>query len=256
MTARWPTASPPRASKASRRSSRSRAISAWYNYSRTGGVRHNTNYPAGLNRQHHAPRAAPTTRRAWTCRAASAICAPVNNDISNDANVDTGDGDTHGDINTFWRDRDYIKDASKVKAAVFATHGIQDDNVRMDHVGHVVGRAEGQQRRRASCGCCAPGHEDPFESRRAEWVTTLHRWFDYWLYGVTNGIMTEPAVTIEDAEGRLGRLRRLADPRHAERRRLPALDRTRHGRQPRRHRRRRRRRHAAVHRRPTPARPR
>ena len=25
------------------------AISAWYNYSRTGGVRHNTNYPAGLN---------------------------------------------------------------------------------------------------------------------------------------------------------------------------------------------------------------
>ena len=26
-----------------------RAISAWYNYSRTGGVRHNTNYPAGLN---------------------------------------------------------------------------------------------------------------------------------------------------------------------------------------------------------------
>ena len=42
------------------------------------------------------------------------------------------------------------------------------------------------------------GHEDPFESRRADWVTTLHRWFDHWLYGVNNGIENEPKVTIED----------------------------------------------------------
>ena len=42
------------------------------------------------------------------------------------------------------------------------------------------------------------GHTDPFESRRAVWVDTLHRWFDHWLYGVNNGIETEPAVTIED----------------------------------------------------------
>ena len=43
------------------------------------------------------------------------------------------------------------------------------------------------------------GHADPFESRRAEWVNTLHRWFDNQLQGVANGIDTEPAVTIEDA---------------------------------------------------------
>jgi X-Pro dipeptidyl-peptidase len=42
------------------------------------------------------------------------------------------------------------------------------------------------------------GHTDPFESRRAEWVNTLHRWFDHCLHGVDNGIETEPAVTIED----------------------------------------------------------
>ena len=42
------------------------------------------------------------------------------------------------------------------------------------------------------------GHTDPFESRRAVWVDTLHRWFDHYLYGVDNGIETEPAVTIED----------------------------------------------------------
>ena len=42
------------------------------------------------------------------------------------------------------------------------------------------------------------GHEDPFESRRAVWVDTLHRWFDHYLFGVNNGIDNEPTVTIED----------------------------------------------------------
>ena len=42
------------------------------------------------------------------------------------------------------------------------------------------------------------GHEDPFDSRRAVWVDTLHRWFDHYLYGVNNGIEKETAVTIED----------------------------------------------------------
>ena len=31
------------------------------------------------------------------------------------------------------------------------------------------------------------------------WVDTIHRWFDYWLYGVPNGIMSEPAVDIEES---------------------------------------------------------
>src|ERR1700742_114922 len=63
------------------------AISAWYNYSRTGGIRMNTNYPAGLNSQITWASGNPGVnlpdRRP--------ICTPVNNDISNDANVDTGD---------------------------------------------------------------------------------------------------------------------------------------------------------------------
>ncbi len=41
------------------------------------------------------------------------------------------------------------------------------------------------------------GHVDPFDYRRTEWVDTLHRWFDYWLQGVQNGIMSEPRVDIE-----------------------------------------------------------
>ena len=70
------------------------------------------------------------------------------------------------------------------------------------------------------------GHVDPFDYRRAVWVDTLHRWFDYWLQGVPNGIMNEPRVDIETSQGHVGRLRRLAAPGHAARRHLPA----RHGR--------------------------
>ena len=49
------------------------------------------------------------------------------------------------------------------------------------------------------------GHTDPFESRRAVWVDTLHRWFDHYLYGVNNGIENEPPVTIEDETPTSGR---------------------------------------------------
>jgi X-Pro dipeptidyl-peptidase len=185
------------------------AISAWYNYSRTGGVRHNTNYPGGsLNvtvttGPSPPPGVTLPSRRATTNPPNPGPCGDENNAISDDANVLNGDGDSHGDVNQFWRDRDYNKDVSKVKAAVFATHGFQDDNVRMDHLGLWWEGLKANNVPR-KLWLLRAGHTDPFESRRAEWVNTLHRWFDYWLYNVPNGIMSEPAVTIEDEKDTWG----------------------------------------------------
>src|SRR3954453_14809768 len=174
------------------------AISAWYNYSRTGGVRHNTNYPAGLNG--NVTTAGGTANPPGvTLPDRRPACTAVNNDISNDANVDTGDGDSHGDINTFWKDRDYNLNLSKIKASVFATHGYQDDNVRMDHEGMWWDALEkaGVEHK---LWLMDTGHTDPFESRRSVWVDTLHRWFDHYLYSVNNGIEKEPRVTIEESK--------------------------------------------------------
>ena len=173
------------------------AISSWYLYSRTGGIRNNTNYPGGSLNPTVTTAGGTNNPPGVNLPERRTLCAPVNADISNDANVDTGDGDAHGDINTFWNDRDYVKDASKVKAAVFATHGFQDDNVRMDHEWNwqQALKANGVK---TKLWLLRAGHTDPFESRRAEWVNTLHRWFDHYLYGVNNGIENEPAVTIED----------------------------------------------------------
>jgi X-Pro dipeptidyl-peptidase len=181
------------------------AISAWYNYSRTGGVRHNTNYPGGsLNPTvttgptgSQPPGVSLPQRRTTTNPAFNGPCTGVNNAINDDLNLLNGDGDANGDINQFWLDRDYNKDVSKVKAAVFATHGIQDDNVRMDHMGLWWEGLKANNVPR-KLWLLRAGHVDPFESRRAKWVETLHRWFDHYLYSVDNGVEKEPAVTIED----------------------------------------------------------
>ncbi len=155
------------------------AISRWYDYSRTNGVRQNNNYPAGL-----ANTVTNADRRT--------LCAPTRDAMS------AIDGDEHGDINAFWHERDHLKDADKVKASVFITHGFQDDNVRFDHGSRWWDALEANNVPR-KMWLTRTGHEDPFDFRRAHWVATLHRWFDFWLQGLPNGIMDEPKVDIEVA---------------------------------------------------------
>ena len=46
--------------------------------------------------------------------------------------MDLIDGDADGNMNAFWDERNYRPDADKVKASVFATHCLQDDNVDPD----------------------------------------------------------------------------------------------------------------------------
>jgi X-Pro dipeptidyl-peptidase len=152
-------------------------------------VRHNNNYPGGsLN---PTITTGPNPPPGVNLPNRRPVCADFN------AFVNTIDGDSHGDMNEFWRDRDYVEDARHVRAAVFATHGFQDDNVRTNQLGmwwdalkaHHVPRKLWLMR---------TGHTDPFESRRAVWVDTLHRWFDHYLQGIRNGIERGRPVTIED----------------------------------------------------------
>jgi X-Pro dipeptidyl-peptidase len=167
------------------------AISEWYLYSRTGGVRHNNNYPGGsLN---------PTVTTGDPEDQPPGVNLPNRRPLCEELNtfVNTIDGDSHGDVNEFWRARDYVKDARRIRAAVFAIHGFQDDNVRMNHLGYWWDALEDNHVPR-KLWLMRTGHTDPFEQRRAVWVDTLHRWFDHYLHGVRNGIDREPAVTIED----------------------------------------------------------
>src|SRR4051812_10484839 len=169
------------------------AISDWYDYSRMGGIRENTHYPRSLDGSITSNQSAATL----------GVVPPINhrtecNNVFN--GLDLVDGDTDGDINPFWQDRNYAKDVSKVKAAVFESHGINDDNVRPDQMYRWwTGLAANNVPRKLWLSL--EGHVDPFEYRRGAYVDTLHRWFDYWLQGVQNGIMNEPRVDIEQQPG-------------------------------------------------------
>lgn len=104
--------------------------------------------------------------------------------------------DPQGDYNEFWDERDYLKDVDKVKASVFVVHGLNDWNVKPNNY---VQWWQGLQRHDVprKIWLSQTGHVDPFDFRREQWVRTLHRWFDYWLHGIDNGIMDEPVATIE-----------------------------------------------------------
>ncbi|MFF8597221.1 Xaa-Pro dipeptidyl-peptidase [Streptomyces sp. NPDC015220] len=101
-----------------------------------------------------------------------------------------------GDRTRLWTERDYVKDAGKVRASVFLVHGMQDLNVRTKNFGQwwdALAR-NGVQRK---IWLSQTGHVDPFDFRRAAWVDTLHRWFDHELLGYDNGIDREPMADVE-----------------------------------------------------------
>jgi X-Pro dipeptidyl-peptidase len=122
---------------------------------------------------------------------AAARCKPVKDRLAAGAPL-------NGDRTPMWEERDFVPDARKVRASVFAVHGMQDLNVRMNHFGKWWD-ALAKQGVDRKVWLSQTGHVDPFDFRRAEWVRTLHRWFDHELMGYANGIDREPMADIEHA---------------------------------------------------------
>jgi X-Pro dipeptidyl-peptidase len=153
------------------------AISNWYDYYRHNGIIRGTNAPGGL-----ANTVTNANRRA--------LCAPVREDMR------IASDDVTGNYNDFWAERDYVKDADNISASVFIVHGINDYNVKANNFSNLweVLTKNDVPRKLWLTGT---GHVDPFDFRRADWVDTLHRWFDHWLLDIENGIMDEPIVDIE-----------------------------------------------------------
>ena len=100
--------------------------------------------------------------------------------------------DTEPDYDAFWKERDYLRHADKVKVPVLVAHGLQDFNVKT---------WEGTQWFQALKGEKAMvigqwPHSNP-RSHWIEWDQLLERWFERWLYGVDNGVEDEPAVHVQ-----------------------------------------------------------
>lgn len=153
------------------------AISSWYDYYRYGGIPYYKGGPSGL-----AKTVVNSKRQAQ--------CEPVRQQLGQGADDQTGD------YNDFWDKRNYINDVKKVKASVFLIHGLNDYNVKTNQFSRWWSELAKQDVPR-KIWLAQTGHVDPFDFRRAEWVDTLHQWFDYWLKGIQNGVMNEPMADIE-----------------------------------------------------------
>jgi X-Pro dipeptidyl-peptidase len=151
------------------------AISSWYDYYNSAGASFGAD-PVDLARlvEQHGGRTGCAAENAALARAAP----------------------RDGDYTPFWAARDYRRGAAAVRASVFAVQGLGDDNVKPIELGawwDALARAGVPRKLWLS----QTGHVDPFDYRRADWVATLHRWFDHWLLGVANGIDREPQASVE-----------------------------------------------------------
>jgi X-Pro dipeptidyl-peptidase len=100
--------------------------------------------------------------------------------------------DTEPDYDAFWKERDYLRLAHKVKVPVLVAHGLLDFNVKT---------WEGTQWFQAldTEKAMVIGqwpHANP-RSYWTEWDQLLERWYERWLYGVKNGVEDEPAVDVQ-----------------------------------------------------------
>jgi X-Pro dipeptidyl-peptidase len=152
-------------------------ISSWYDYQRFNGVLRSPDYPLFLS-------------ETVSGRPDDACAANL------DA-LSTGSDDATGNFNAFWAQRDFRLDASKVRASVFVVHGINDTNVTTSQFALWWSKLRVPKKIWLS----QMSHVDPFDIRRADWVDTLHKWFDFYLQGLPNGIDRQPQASLETTPG-------------------------------------------------------
>jgi X-Pro dipeptidyl-peptidase len=113
-----------------------------------------------------------------------------------------------GDWSRFWQERDYVGAANRIRASVFVVHGLNDWNVKTQHVQQFwdVLAKNGVPRK---IWWHQGGHGGPQEptdytlpsGRAGTFDDTVNRWMDHWLYGVPNGIEREPRAVIQREDG-------------------------------------------------------
>jgi X-Pro dipeptidyl-peptidase len=130
------------------------------------------------------------------------ICEPVIKALERDQDRVTGDW------NSFWNDRDYVRTADRIHASVFVVHGLNDWNVKTQHVEQFWDAlARNQVPRKIwwhQGGHGPPPGETAYTlpgGRVWDFDDTVNRWMDHWLYGVDNGIEREPRAIIQREDG-------------------------------------------------------
>ncbi|MDM5188920.1 Xaa-Pro dipeptidyl-peptidase [Bacillus sp. DX4.1] len=170
------------------------AISSWYDYYRANGA---VIAPGGYQGED-----ADNMAEAVLTRENPEVCQKIIKELTDGQDRKTGD------YNDFWDKRNYVKDAKNVKASVFVVHGLNDWNVKTKQFSQWWDALEKNNIPR-KMWLHQGGHGGTSSNN---WQQTQNKWFDYWLYGIENGIMDEPMVDVQRENKTWQKLKNWPDP--------------------------------------------
>jgi X-Pro dipeptidyl-peptidase len=183
------------------------AISRWYEYAYSGGIRYSDNSerpadegldtPLAFDFGLAIPPPLDGTEPTWAERVASTVlpCEEI-------AHTQHGYDDTP-DYDAFWLERDYVVDAGRIRIPVLLAHNWGDWNVKQEEAINLYRALANAPVKRLYLGSRYRGHGRP----SVGYAGTVDAWMDHYLLGVPNGVPDSvPDVTSEMADyaGALG----------------------------------------------------
>ena len=183
------------------------AISRWYEYAYSGGIRYFLNNenpadegfdtPLAFDFGFAAPPPLDITDPTWAERVESTV-RPCDELLHTERGYDN---DTP-DYNAFWLERDYVADAAEIDVPVLVAHNWGDWNVKQEEAINLYRALSNAPVKKLFMGTRYAGHGRPGGAYDA----TVDAWMDHWLLGVENGVESLPAVTsqMSDYDGPAG----------------------------------------------------
>ena len=179
------------------------AISRWYEYAYSGGIRYFLNNenpadegfdtPLAFDFGFAAPPPLDPQDPKWAERVASSTtpCEEIQH-------TEKGYDDTP-DYDGFWLERDYIKEAHKIDIPVLVAHNWGDWNVKQEEAWNLYRALTNSPHRALFMGDRYSGHGVP----GGDYAQTKQAWLDRYLMGKDNNIEKLPAVTsqMSDSDG-------------------------------------------------------
>ena len=103
---------------------------------------------------------------------------------------------TQPDYGSFWKARDYLRRANRVKVPVLVSHGQLDFNVKTWEGTAWWEAVKGPKA--LVLGQWAHAYPGTYWDG---WQGLMERWFERWLYGIENGVEDEPRVHVQTNDG-------------------------------------------------------
>lgn len=185
------------------------AISRWYGYAYSGGIRYTYNNeflghqgasaiddegfdtPLAFDFGLAIPPPTDPTGPGWAERVQSTItpCEELQH-------TQHGYDDTP-DYNDFWLERDYVKDAHKVDIPVLVSHNWGDWNVKQEHGWNFFHALKNSPHRVMYFGTRWDDHGEPADEK---YQKTVKAWLDHYLMGIDNGADKLPSVITQTSD--------------------------------------------------------